>query len=80
MAWGHVLAPDELQLDEAERAHLFDLARAANSSAARSAADPRRHDRFGYALYSPLAASPARSANNARFAFLDPRATLSAHR
>lgn len=34
-------------------------------------------NRLGYALYSPLTASPARPADNARFAFLDPRATLS---
>jgi hypothetical protein len=93
-----------LQLDEAERAHLFDLARATNTT-------PRTHrratqqrvrpsvqrildamtdapafvrdgrldilaaNRLGYALYSPLYVDPARPANLARFAFLDPRAT-----
>lgn len=83
-----------LQLDEAERAHLFDLARAANSSAStRRCPSPQRirpgvqrildaitgapawirngrmffaANRIGYALYSPLIASPARPANNAR--------------
>jgi hypothetical protein len=93
-----------LQLDEAESAHLFDLARAANSSAStRRRPTPQRirpgvqrildamtgapgwvrngrmdllaANRLGYALYSPVIASPAQPANNARFVFLDPRAT-----
>jgi transcriptional regulator with XRE-family HTH domain len=90
-----------LQLDEAERAHLFDLARAANATVStRRRPSPQRirpgvqrildaitgapawvrngrmdflaANRLGYALYSPLIASPARPANNARFVFLDP--------
>jgi transcriptional regulator with XRE-family HTH domain len=93
-----------LQLDEAERAHLFDLARAANatSSTRRRATTHRvrptvqrildvmagapawvrngRMDflaanRLGHALYAPLFTDPVRPANNARFVFLNPRAT-----
>jgi transcriptional regulator with XRE-family HTH domain len=93
-----------LQLDDAECAHLFDLARAANNSATtRRRPTPQRirpgvqrildamtgapawvrndrldflaANRLGHALYSPLIDSPARPANNARFVFLDPRAT-----
>jgi transcriptional regulator with XRE-family HTH domain len=92
-----------LQLDEAERAHLADLARAAGPTAR-----PRRKasvqqvrpsvvrildlmteipafinngrldvlaaNPLAQALYAPLFAEPARPANHARFAFLDPRA------
>ncbi|NJC71590.1 helix-turn-helix domain-containing protein [Planosporangium thailandense] len=93
-----------LQLDEAERAHLFDLARAANTTPRtrrRPAAqrvrpgvrqlldamtdapafvrngrlDVLAANRLGYALYSPVFDDPARPANLARFAFLDPRAS-----
>jgi hypothetical protein len=32
-------------------------------------------NQFGYALYSPIYAGPARPPNNARFIFLDPHAT-----
>lgn len=93
-----------LQLDEAERAHLFDLARAANTTprTRRRATQQRVRpgvqrildamtdapafvrngrldilaaNRLGYALYSPVFDDPARPANLARFAFLDPRAT-----
>ncbi|HXP18246.1 MAG TPA: helix-turn-helix transcriptional regulator [Streptosporangiaceae bacterium] len=90
-----------LRFDEAERAHLFDLARAA-STTARPPRRPARQqvrpsvrrilnsmtsapayvrngrldilaaNRLGYALFSPLFASPARPANPARFLFLDP--------
>lgn len=91
-----------LQLDDAERSHLFDLARAAQGASTRRRRAPRerirpgvqrmldamtaapafvRNERLdilaanqlGYALYS-VYASPARPANTARFAFLDPRA------
>jgi transcriptional regulator with XRE-family HTH domain len=91
-----------LQLDEAERAHLFDLARAAKPTRA-----PRRRSKvqvrprvqwlldsmsssavialngrmdilaantLGRALYLPVFDDPRRSANIARFQFLDPRA------
>jgi transcriptional regulator with XRE-family HTH domain len=51
-----------LQLDDAERAHLFNLARAANPA--------------GRALYAPLYESPEQLANSARFTFLDPAATV----
>jgi transcriptional regulator with XRE-family HTH domain len=93
-----------LQLDDAERAHLFDLARATHPIPARPR---RRHakqrvrpevqwtldaitgaaaylgnnrldllaaNELGRALFSELYATPARPINNARFAFLDPRA------
>jgi transcriptional regulator with XRE-family HTH domain len=93
-----------LQLDDAERAHLLDLARAAHPTPAR----PRRRqakqrvrpgvqwtldaitgaaayvgnnhldllaaNELGRALFSELYAAPARTVNNARFVFLDPRA------
>jgi transcriptional regulator with XRE-family HTH domain len=91
-----------LQLDEAERIHLYDLARAANPTP-RSRRPARRPQirpsvqrvlagmtevpaivrngrldilaasRLGYALHSPAYEDPARPANLARFAFLDPR-------
>lgn len=93
-----------LQLDEAESAHLFDLARAARGSARPRRAPQRtqrvrpsvqrlldawtapawvRNDRMdllatnqlGAALYAPILESPLQPPNNARFAFLDPRAT-----
>jgi transcriptional regulator with XRE-family HTH domain len=93
-----------LRLDEAERAHLADLARASNTPArARRRPATQRirpgvqqlldamtdapafvrngrldvltANRLGYALYSPVFDDPARPANLARFAFLDPRAT-----
>jgi transcriptional regulator with XRE-family HTH domain len=92
-----------LQLDEAERTYLFDLARAANTTPRtrrRPAAQRVRPgvqqlldamtdtaafvrngrldilaaNRLGYALYAPVFDDPARPANLARFAFLDPRA------
>ena len=92
-----------LSLDEAERAHLFDLARAATAAApSRQKQIPHRvrpnvqrildaiteapamvrngrmdflaANRLGLALYSDLVNSPAKPANSARFAFLDPRA------
>jgi len=92
-----------LRLDEAERAHLADLARASNAPArARRRPTTQRirpgvqqlldamtdapafvrngrldvltANRLGYALYAPVFDSPARPANLARFAFLDPRA------
>ena len=53
-----------LQLDEAERAHLFDLARAANTTAA-----PRRR-----ASGNRVFDDPVRPANTARFTFLSPQA------
>ncbi len=93
-----------LQLDDAERAHLLDLLRAAGTTA-----PPRRRpvrqgvrptvqrildsmtltpafvlngrldilaaNDLGRALYQPAYADPARPANNARFVFLDPKAT-----
>ncbi len=49
-----------LRLDDADRAHLFDLARAANP--------------LGRALYAPVFDSHERPANSARFTFLDPAA------
>jgi transcriptional regulator with XRE-family HTH domain len=93
-----------LRLDEAERAHLADLARASNTPARarRRPASQRIRpgvqqlldamtdapafvrngrldvltaNRLGYALYAPVFDGPARPANLARFAFLDPRAT-----
>ena len=94
-----------LQLDDAERAHLFNLARAENTSTRtpRRRSVPQRvrpsvqrlldamtgapaylrnarldllaANRLGYALYSEVFADPVRPANNARFAFLNPRAT-----
>ena len=93
-----------LRLDEAERAHLMDLARASNAPARarRRPASQRIRpgvqqlldamtdapafvrngrldvltaNRLGYALYAPVFDSPARPANLARFAFLDPGAT-----
>jgi transcriptional regulator with XRE-family HTH domain len=92
-----------LRLDDAERAHLFDLARAshpATSTRRRRAAKQRPRpgvqwildaltvpalvlngrldivagNQLGYALYAPMFDGPARPANTARFAFLDPRA------
>ena len=93
-----------LQLDEAERAHLFDLARAANPTPRTRRRRPQQQvrpgvqrildamtdapafvrngrldilaaNRLGYALYASVYVDPARPANLARFAFLDPRAT-----
>jgi len=93
-----------LQLDEAERAHLFDLAGAANTTPrARRRPAPQRvrpsvqrlldamtaapaylrngrldilaANRLGYALYSEVFTETVRPANNARFVFLNPRAT-----
>jgi transcriptional regulator with XRE-family HTH domain len=93
-----------LQLDEAERAYLFDLARAAQTTPTRrrratrqrirpsvqrvldamtgapayvrnGRADILATNRLGYALLSEMFSGPARSANTARFVFLDPRAT-----
>ena len=91
-----------LQLDEAERTYLYDLARAVNPTP-RTRRPQRRAQirpsvqrvlagmtevaafvrngrldvlaasRLGYALYSPAYEDPARPANLARFAFLDPR-------
>ena len=93
-----------LQLDEAEQAHLHDLARTANATprTRRRAASQQQirpsvqrildgmtevpafvrngrldilsASRLGYALYSPVYEDPARPANLARFAFLDPQA------
>jgi transcriptional regulator with XRE-family HTH domain len=93
-----------LQLDEAEHAHLFDLARAVQPTttprrrratkqpirpsvqhildAITGAAAFVRNDRLdvlaanalGHALYSQMFAGPERSANAARFIFLDPEA------
>ena len=93
-----------LQLDEAEQAHLHDLARTANATprTRRRAASQQQTrpsvqrildgmtevpafvrngrldilsaSRLGYALYSPVYEDPARPANLARFAFLDPQA------
>jgi transcriptional regulator with XRE-family HTH domain len=94
-----------LQLDEAERGHLFDLARVVGRPTRKGPAKqpmPQsvrpvvqrlldamtgapaivRNARLeilaantlGYALYSEVFADPARPANLARFAFLDPRA------
>ena len=57
-----------LQLDDAERAHLFDLARAAGPTT------PARRRRSGRALFSELYVNPARPGSTARFVFLDPRA------
>ena len=53
-----------LQLDEAEQAHLFDLARAASTS--RKPQRRRPATQPGYALYSEMYASPVRPANHAR--------------
>ena len=93
-----------LRLDEAEQAHLHDLARTANATprTRRRAASQQQirpsvqrilhgmtevpafvrngrldilsASRLGYALYSPVYEDPARPANLARFAFLDPQA------
>ncbi|MGW6604599.1 helix-turn-helix transcriptional regulator [Streptomyces sp. NPDC055036] len=92
-----------LQLDEAERAHLTALARAAGSAARPRRKPPARPVRpsvarllelmtevpafvnnarldvlaanpLAQALYAPFFADPARPANHARFAFLNPRA------
>src|SRR5216684_2135371 len=70
-----------LELDDAERAHLFDLARAAQPTGVRP---PRRRanqrldllaaNQLGRALFSELYAAPVRPVNSARFVFLDPRA------
>jgi transcriptional regulator with XRE-family HTH domain len=93
-----------LQLDEAERAHLFDLARSARPKPRLRRRSPEPQIRPGVqrilnglthlpafvrngrldilaanqlaqALYGPMYADPARPANLARFAFLNPRAT-----
>lgn len=94
-----------LRLDEAERTHLFDLARAAGTEPARAqrrtphqrvrpsiqavldamtgAPAVVRNERLdilatnplGRALYAPIFEDPARPANHARFAFLDPRSS-----
>ena len=53
-----------LQLDEAEQAHLFDLARAASTS--RKPQRRRPATQPGYALHSEMYASPVRPANHAR--------------
>jgi transcriptional regulator with XRE-family HTH domain len=92
-----------LQLDEAERAHLADLARTAGPAARTRRRPPAQQVRPGVArilelmtevpafvnngrldvlavnslaqaLYAPLFADPARPANHARYAFLDPSA------
>lgn len=92
-----------LRLDEAERAHLADLARAAGPAPRARRKPSTRQVRPGVArilelmtevpafvnnarldvlaanplaqaLYAPFFADPARPANHARFAFLDPRA------
>jgi hypothetical protein len=94
-----------VQLDEAERNHLFDLARAAGRPTTKPATKqsmPKRvrpvvqrlldamagapafvrnarldilaANALGYALHSQVFVDPARPANLARFAFLDPRA------
>jgi transcriptional regulator with XRE-family HTH domain len=94
-----------LQLDEAERAHLFDLARAQQTTSRprrRSSAQRVRPgvqrmldamtgapayvrngrldilaaNQLGYALYSEMFANPRRPVNSARFAFLDPGASM----
>jgi len=92
-----------LQLDEAERAHLFDLVRSANHGARPTRNRPSQErvrptvvrildamvgvpaylrngrldilaaNRLGYALYSPVFAQPTRTANMARFIFLNHR-------
>ncbi|MEV8426888.1 helix-turn-helix transcriptional regulator [Streptomyces niveus] len=92
-----------LQLDEAERAHLADLARTAGPAARSRRKSSARQVRpsvarilelmaevpafvnnarldvlaanpLAQALYAPFFADPARPANHARFAFLNPRA------
>jgi transcriptional regulator with XRE-family HTH domain len=93
-----------LQLNEAERAHLHDLARTAANRPARTRRRTTTHavpasvqvmldamtgapavvrnerldilatNPLGRALYSPVYRHPTRSANHARFAFLDPAA------
>jgi hypothetical protein len=94
-----------LQLDEAERLHLRDLAHAANSTPGRRSARRAPQDRvrpvvqrlldsfvgvpavvtnerldviaanaLGEAFFAPHFDDPVRPANNARFAFLNPRA------
>ena len=90
-----------LQLDEAEQAHLHDLATRLNRPGRDSVGSSRvgstdsvhlildaidapawirnaRHDMLAAnplarALYAPVLADPRRPANNARFAYLDPR-------
>jgi transcriptional regulator with XRE-family HTH domain len=93
-----------LELDEAERAHLYDLARAAGSRPTprkRAQLEPLRHsllatldaittapavinngrsdmvaaNDLARALFSELFVQSSRPVNNARFVFLDPRAT-----
>jgi len=93
-----------LQLDEAERAHLIDLVRAAGATKPPRRKPPQQRVRpsiqrildsmtgtpafvingrldilaanaLGRALYSPMYEDPERPPNNARFIFLDPRAT-----
>ncbi len=72
-----------LALDDAEREHLFDLARAAGPVAPRRRRSGHRGVRanvqhylaanaLGRALYAPLFDSPEQPANSARFTFLDP--------
>jgi hypothetical protein len=92
-----------LQLDEAERSHLFDLVGAAQARAPRrkrpqervrptvqqvldsmttvpalvgnGRADILSANRLAYALFSEVFADPARPANNARFVFLNSKAS-----
>jgi hypothetical protein len=62
-----------LQLDETERAHLFDLARAADGIP--TSGRPRRRtatNALGRAFYSPVIGDGGRLPNLARFQFLDP--------
>jgi transcriptional regulator with XRE-family HTH domain len=72
-----------LRLDEAERLHLFNLARAAKPQRANRTrrTPPALHDSvrrviainaLGRALYSPVFDDPTGPANMARFCFLDP--------
>jgi transcriptional regulator with XRE-family HTH domain len=92
-----------LRLDDAERAHLFDLARASHPATSARRRRPAKQrprpgvqwildaltvpalvlngrldivagNQLGYALYAPMFDGPARPANTARFAFLEPRA------
>jgi hypothetical protein len=61
-----------LQLDDAERAHLFDLARAADGTSAIVRPRRRKANRLARAFYSPVYDSPQQPPNIARFQFLDP--------
>jgi transcriptional regulator with XRE-family HTH domain len=67
-----------LQLDEAERAHLFDLALDAITGAPAFVGNRRLDilaaNQLGYALYSDMYVNPARPGNHARFVFFDDRA------